>query len=919
MFKVSKNPVLITAILWSVLVSYGVTAQESSAFQSAVVGAFSDYYSRGTYEKVYLHTDREVYAAGDTLWFKAYVTEGVTDLPLSDSRFVYVELRGPGAWHQYDQKMYERVKVRKHLAVDSTERFSVYDNRIEIPADVTPGVYTLYGYTEWMYNHPTDYMFAKRIEVRHPDENYAVEHVNYRRLPNGRIVAEISVTSSQGTPLTVGNVSTDVVVDGKLTERSYSLREGGVFNVVFAPPTSTECNYIDITYDSPQIPAYRRRIELPSFKQDFDVAFLPEGGNLLVGIPQRVAFKAVGTDGLSIDVEGEILNSKGEIVADIKSTHLGMGMFILTPVVGESYTAKMTLPSDTTFVKNFDLPRPLTSGCTLAVDVSPAGVAMCRVLATADIDPSALGMIVHSKGEVCHIGDRATSMRLSASSFNNGMATVSLVEKATMQTVCDRTFFVWNGTESTAEITSNSESYLPLSPVSLTLKFLDKAGEPLTDGSYSLSVVDSMWSSTHSTNIYASTLLSSELRGVVENPAYYFTDTDRAKLAKLDLVMMTHGWHRFEMDSVLLRRLRPYSFGHETVHTISGHLDGSRATMRNAYIAIMEPLYRASGKGFYKLYNLGDDPSFAFGIDNAPRGMNYILQAWTERGGKFGNTIELDPDNYPDWGDRRAVSRWDFGKKYKGIEQSDELDVTIDTTDVSRVVSIEAVAFSASVQRENYRPSIAVSEAHIAERKFETLGEVLDDFPGVYRMTSPEYGVVYLTAKESGVMGRMDTTDTSGTGLTPIKICVDGNPYVTLEHIDVDYIPLHAVKYVDYVGYPQCKDIFFSDHPVINVGMPVLYAFTSQKRGAITVVRKLGYSPDTTFYAPVYAPNTPRGSVADHRKTIHWEPYVNPDSTGIATIEFYTADRPSIYTITVEGVSCRGELLNATTQIKVER
>lgn len=917
MLNVLKNPIWLWGVIFGGLLPGGLSAQSPSEFQMAVGAAFSDYYSRGTYEKVYLHTDREVYAAGDTLWFKAYVTEGLTDLPLSDSRFVYVELRGPGAWHDYDQKLYERVKVRKHLAADSTERFSVYDNRIEIPADATPGIYTLHAYTQWMYNHPIDYMYTKRIEILHPDENYAVEDVVYRRLDNGRIAAEFRITSSQGTPLTVGHVSTDVVLDGRLTERSYSLRNGGVFSIVFDAPES-DCNYIDLTYDSPQIPKYRRRVELPSFKRDFDVSFMPEGGNLLVGMPQRVAFKAVGVDGVSVEVEGSVLNSAGEIVTDIATSHWGMGLFMLTPMAGEKYTAQLSLANDSTLVKTFELPASLSSGCTLAVDVAE-GTAMCRMLATKDINPANLGIIIHSKGEVCHIGDRAGSMQLSTSSFNNGMATVALVDKTTMQTVCDRTFFVWNGKESQTEISADADQYSPLSPVTLTLQFRDKSGAPLVDGSYSLSVADSSWYAEPQTNIYASTLLTSDLRGTVEAPAYYFTNTDRAKLAQLDLVMMTHGWHRFEMDSVLLGRLRDYTHGHETIHTISGRLDGSKASRRNAYIAIMEPLYRASGKGFYKLYNLGDDPSFEFAIDNAPRGMNYILQAWTSLGSKFGNTIELTPEEYPDFGGRKAWWRYDWAAQQEFEQYTSTLNVTIDTTDISRVVSIEAVAFSADVQRESYRPSIAVSDVQIAERKFETLGEVLDDFPGVYRMSSPEYGMVYLTAKESGLAGRMDSTDTSGTGLTPIKICVDGNPYVTLEHIDVDYIPLHAVKYVDYVGYPQCKDIFFSDYPVINVGMPVLYAFTSQKRGAISVVRKLGYSPDTTFYAPIYAPNTPVGSVTDRRKTIHWEPYVVPDSTGVAKVSFYTADRASRYTITVEGISCRGELCSEMTQIEVIR
>ncbi len=886
-------------------------AQDITPFRTAAAEAFAAYYSQGTHEKVYLHTDREVYAAGDTIWFKAYVTEGLTDLPLSDSRFVYVELRGPGSWHKDNFKVYDRVKVRKHIEADSTERFSVYDNRIEIPEGVTPGLYTLHGYTQWMYNHHTDYMFTKPIRITHPDENYAVEHVDYTRLEDGRIVAEIAITSQQGTPLTVGHVNVDIVVDGKLRTRSYSLRNGGRFSVVMDAP-SGEGGFMDLTYESAEIPGYKRRVELPSFRGDFDVQFMPEGGRLLAGVPQRIAFKAVGVDGLSMDVRGVVRNSAGEIVADIASSHRGMGMFLLTPGAGENYTAEVVSKEDTLITHKVALPVVETSGCTLAVDVG-AGMATCRVLATPDIDLGSIGTIIHSKGEVCHIGDRAQSMRLSTAAFNNGIATIALVDKKSLHPLCDRTFFVWNGEETVAEITTDKSAYAPLSEVSMSIKIENKKGEPITDGSYSLSVVDSAHYSTPQTSIYAATLLTSDLRGEVESPAYYFQNTDRRKLSELDLVMMTHGWHRFELDSVLMRNIRKYRYGHESVHTISGHLEGLGHSSKGAYIAIMEPLYRASGRGFYKLYNLGDDPSFEFAVDNAPKGMNYILQAWTKLGSKFGNTIELDAQEFPDFGERRPRERYDFGRRAE-IKTLNEIRATIDTTDVSRLVEIEAVAFTAAVQRENYRPTETMSKEVIEDRKYETLGEVLDDFPGIYRMPSPEYGMVYLVAKDSGIAARADSADTSG--LTQIKICVDGDPYVTLDHIDVDYIPLHAVRYVDYVGYPQCKDIFFSDYPVINIGMPVLYAFTSQKKGAITVVRKLGYSPDTTFYAPVYAPGTPR-DIADRRKTIHWEPNITPDSCGMAHISFYTSNRPSNYVVTIEGVSNRGELCSSTSQIEV--
>lgn len=889
-----------------------LSAQDISPFRSAVGNAFSAYYSQGTHEKIYIHTDRESYSAGDTIWFKAYVTEGLTDLPLSDSRFAYVELRGPGAWATDNSKVYERVKVRKHLDADSVERFSIYDNRIEIPEGATPGIYTLHGYTQWMYNNPTDYMFTKRIEIRHPDENYAVEHISYTRLDNGKILADINITSTQGTPLTVGHADIEIVIDGKQRNHSYSLRNDGHISIVLNEPQQ-EGGFLDITYDSPEIPAYRRRIELPSFRNDFDLQFMPEGGHLIAGTPQRVAFKAVGVDGLATDVCGTIYNSAGAPVVDISTSHQGMGLFLLTPNAHEQYTAQVHLTEDSLITKEFPLPNIKASGCTLSVDIN-ATDATCRVLATPDVDLNQIGTIIHSKGEVCYIGEKAQNMRLSTSEFNNGIATIALVDKQTLHPICDRSFFIWNGEESSAQTTTQQDVIKPYSPINLNISFSNKSGEAITDGSYSLSVVDNAHYTTPQTSIYAATLLTSDLKGYIENPAYYFTNTTRNKLAQLDLVMMTHGWHRFELDSVLMHNIRKNTYAHETVHIISGHLEGLARSAKNAYIAIMEPLYRASGRGFYKLYNLGDDPSFEFAVENAPKGMHYILQAWTRLGGKFGNTIELDPEIYPDFGNRKALERYNFDKSNEVVQNS-ELNVSIDTTDVSRVVQVEAVAFKASIQRENYKPTETISSEQIQERKFATLGDVIDDFPGVYKMQSPEFGMTYLTAKESGPSARSDSTDTSG--LTQIKICVDGDPYVTLDHLDVDYIPLHAVRYVDYVGYPQCKNIFFSDYPVINVGMPVLYAFTSQKRGAIAVVKKLGYAPDTTFYAPVYAPET-RG-VVDRRKTIHWEPNISPDSTGHANISFYSADKPSTYTITIEGVSNRGELCSSVSTIEVER
>ena len=43
-------------------------------------------------EKVFVHLDKSTYAAGDMIWFSAYVTAGSPDLPSPLSKTVYVDL-----------------------------------------------------------------------------------------------------------------------------------------------------------------------------------------------------------------------------------------------------------------------------------------------------------------------------------------------------------------------------------------------------------------------------------------------------------------------------------------------------------------------------------------------------------------------------------------------------------------------------------------------------------------------------------------------------------------------------------------------------------------------------------------------------------------------------------------------------------
>ena len=72
-------------------------------------------------------------------------------------------------------------------------------------------------------------------------------------------------------------------------------------------------------------------------------------------------------------------------------------------------------------------------------------------------------------------------------------------------------------------------------------------------GSFSVSVIDNEQSQlpAREENILTSFLLTSDLKGYIHNPAWYFSSDEDSVKTALDLVMMTNGWSRFKWTSIL--------------------------------------------------------------------------------------------------------------------------------------------------------------------------------------------------------------------------------------------------------------------------------------------------------------------------------------------------------------------------------
>ena len=102
-------------------------------------------------EKVFLHTDKEVYAAGENIWMAAYLLDGQTHKPGSFSNTIHVELRD------------ELAGVIQHIKLFAESGNGA--GSILIPSDIIPGSYALFAYTQYQLNGGLDLLFRKRIRI----------------------------------------------------------------------------------------------------------------------------------------------------------------------------------------------------------------------------------------------------------------------------------------------------------------------------------------------------------------------------------------------------------------------------------------------------------------------------------------------------------------------------------------------------------------------------------------------------------------------------------------------------------------------------------------------------------------------------------------------------------------------------------
>ena len=274
-------------------------------------------------------------------------------------------------------------------------------------------------------------------------------------------------------------------------------------------------------------------------KEQLIVNFYPEGGQLIAGTRCNVAFEALTEEGEWVDIQGTLDVGKRRI--PISTQHQGRGVFTVDVPDDEGIKARFNY-HDKDY--SFGLGKILQDGCALHLEMQDNAITAHVTLKGMD-DGHEYGLAVLCRGVLKHFQklNGSGEVRIDTSHIPTGVCDLLIIDDEG-QPLADRLFFVNHHDYNMQPITVSGieDDYQPFAPITLDFQ------APAEAKHISISVRDgSTDDPTYDTgNIMTDLLLSSDLRGFIAYPNYYFEKDDEAHRQALDLLMMVQGWRRYD-------------------------------------------------------------------------------------------------------------------------------------------------------------------------------------------------------------------------------------------------------------------------------------------------------------------------------------------------------------------------------------
>ncbi|MES2376518.1 MAG: carboxypeptidase regulatory-like domain-containing protein [Bacteroidota bacterium] len=859
-------------------------------------------------EKVYLQMDKPYYALGDTIWFKGYVTIGSRHQLSALSGSLYVDL------------ITDQDSVIRSLKLPITAGMVM--GNFTLNDDFNEGSYRIRSYTRWMRNAGEEYFFDKTITVGSVFNDNIVTKATYQyKNVNNKpvLTALLNYTSEDGKALGSRNVRYEIYVNKK-RQWIQNLKTDALGNVLINIDNDKNINlagaYIRTTITGSDKQEIIRDFPIKASLVQSDVQFFPESGNLVNGIMSRVAFKAVGIDGAGIAIKGKVTDNENNEVATIQTLHAGMGSFTLRPSADKTYTANISFEDGTT--KTIALPKAADEGYVLSIYQPNKDSILVRVNVSPAKQQSTINLLAHTNGETIFaspvkIEKAITSIWLDKKLFPSGIAQFTIFDN-NAEPLNERIAFIRSNDLMTLNLKTAKTEYNSKEHVQVELEANDSKGK-LVPGNFSVSVIDESkvpMDETRESTIFSNILLTSDLKGYVEKPNYYFVKETVEVNRALDNLMLTQGYRRFtwkELNNIA--NTKPV-FGVEglgfevsgTVKTLGNKiLPGANVTLISVIAGVTKATTTdANGRFKFDGIFLTDSIKFSLGARTAKGSdkVKIIVDTIPKIGlGKNKNLAEVSTNIYA-----TLKAYIDNGKKLDDIyEKTGQLDK------VQRLkeVRIKAKRLKApsnitpqgmfKIPEQSADRVITFDESEAAN--CATLAMCLQArLPGVSVEPSGQYGLMALIDMRTR---------------TPMTLILDGRKITNADEVDEILQGSIQPENVAKILLVRTNRAIISslgggENSTFVLIMTKLGSFRKQYNPSVANISPKGFNKVREFYSPRYDRPGDAMKLPDLRTTVYWNPYLKTDADGKAVFNFFNADGPGTYKVIVEGINAAGEL-----------
>jgi len=611
--------------------------------------------------------------------------------------------------------------------------------------------------------------------------------------------------------------------------------------------------------------------ELPS-KEGISMQFYPEGGHLVSGIESRVAFQATNLPTSDAEFTAVLQNSQGDTIQHFKPEHAGMGSFRFIPEKDMSYQAAITYGEETTFAR---LPEVAEVGHVLSLEKNDDKV---QVLVHSNTREDGLFLLVQSRNMVSHsvyknLNNGRAGFSIAVEDLADGVNHFTLFNNAGMS-VAERLFFKQPDNLMSIEIKSDQNQPAVKKMVNYQITATENANL-----SMSVFKLDSL-NKEPSVNMVDYLYLTSDLDTRIQNPSYYLHE--KTPTQHIDLLMMVHGWSRFDWEEVI----NPVETDKKYVPEVRGHLIQGEITHKesglpgeniNAYLSVTgkHPRFyvsRSDAQGRIK-FEFQD----SYGDTNIVIGTNQLLDS--------AYAFEI---------------RDAFSQQYRPFVNY-ELDIDLPHTTplIDRSIDMQAM----NIYREANINTYTSEDADTA--LFFTKGDkhyLLDDYTrfssmeDIMREYMPE---VFVNVNKDGFSLRILDKER--------EIRYEDNPLVLYDGVPVFdmnkfmAVDPHKIRRIDVIrmryfygkstfdGIISCLS-YEQDLEGLTIdptSLLINYKFAQLQR---------------SFYSPEYSANT-NSSLPDRRNLLFWKPDIVTNEEGVAEVEFSTSEESGTYRVVIEGIS----------------